>query len=526
MGKIRTTGVGVLVGALLLAACSSSSGQPSASPASTASTASTATTEEATGARFDPDAVARVTVDGPITGGAGKPVLGPAGPDLGALGYTEEEFFLSGTAGSYTSAEPLTSDGEWTVGPDSSADYTNRILVRRPTDDADFNGTVFVEWLNVSGGLDASPEWTLAHVGLIRSGAAWVGVSAQAAGISGQGGLAAALRLQNADPERYGALHHPGDSFSYDMYSQAGAAVRTQADTVLGGLTPERIIASGQSQSAFRLSTYVNALAPIQRVYDGYLIHSRADGAAPLSEAPQADVPAPSPTLVRTDLDVPVLVFSTETDLSADGLGYSAARQPDTDHVRGWEVAGTAHYDAYGLGLGDADDGSGAADAAALAALSSPPSTVYGGVISCDSPINAGPHQYVLRAAMAALDDWVRTGEPPPEMPRLELEDDRRAFVLDENGNAVGGIRNPYVDAPVAALSGLGQSGTSFCSLFGTTAPFDEAELAGRYPSHAAFVEQWDQAAGEAVDAGVLLADDAEQLRAAAAGATIGGSSR
>ena len=98
------------------------------------------------------------------------------------------------------------------------------MVVRRPIDAADFDGTVFVEWLNVSGGLDASPDWTYAHVELIRSGAAWVGVSAQTVGIVGGGNaLGAALALKNADPERYAALSHPGDDYSYDMYSQAGS---------------------------------------------------------------------------------------------------------------------------------------------------------------------------------------------------------------------------------------------------------------------------------------------------------------
>ena len=48
----------------------------------------------------------------------------------------------------------------------------------------------------------------------------------------------------------------------------------------------------------------------------------------------------PDPTLTRTDLDVPVLTFSSETDLVGDRLGYGRARQPDTDVFRSWEVPG------------------------------------------------------------------------------------------------------------------------------------------------------------------------------------------
>ena len=55
---------------------------------------------------------------------------------------------------------------------------------------------------------------------------------------------------------------HPGDSYSYSIFEQAGAAVRRDAATVLSGLKPQRILALGESQSATRLVTYVNALQP------------------------------------------------------------------------------------------------------------------------------------------------------------------------------------------------------------------------------------------------------------------------
>lgn len=505
----------MLAAVLVTAACSSSGDEGVTSP-TTERPASTTTTAAA----FDPAAVGEVTVDGPITGGEGKAVLAQGAPDLAAKGYVEEEFFVSGTASSYTSAAPLTSDGQWTVEPDESADYTTRILVRRPADAADFNGTVVVEWLNVTGGLDAPAVFTQTQVELLRSGSAWIGVSAQTAGISGEGGLGSALRLQNADPVRYAALSHPGDSFSYDLFSQVGAAVRTQPDALLGGLEPERVFATGESQSAFRLSTYANAIAPRDHVYDGFLIVSRTRDGAALSQAPQAEIAAPSPTLFRDDLDVPVLVLTSETDI-AGGLSASGARQPDTDRYRGWEVAGTAHYDAYGLVVGANDDGSGVVDVALFDALSDPPSAIYGNIISCDRPFNAGPFTYVARSAVASLDEWARTGEPPPEMPRLELENGTGEVVTDADGIALGGIRTPQVDVPVATLSGSGQPPNGFCGLFGTTTPFPADDLAARYESHDAFVEQWAAAVDDAVGSGAVLEADADHLKAAAAQSTI-----
>ena len=127
---------------------------------------------------------------------------------------------------------------EWTVTPSSQADYKTRIVVDRPISRWHFNGTVVVEWLNVTGGVDASPDWIHMHDELIRAGYAWVGVSAQAVGSNALKLPACAppSRPVCGDPVRYGSLTHPGDSYSYDIFSQAGQAIRDNAGTILGGL--------------------------------------------------------------------------------------------------------------------------------------------------------------------------------------------------------------------------------------------------------------------------------------------------
>jgi hypothetical protein len=113
------------------------------------------------------------------------------------------------------------------VHADTTAPYTTRLLVRRPTRASDFNGTVVVEWLNVSSKTDVDVDFGYLADEILRKGDAWVGVSAQAAGIDSTGGSQfgpAAVGLKAWDPERYGALHHPGDAYSYDIFSQAGRA--------------------------------------------------------------------------------------------------------------------------------------------------------------------------------------------------------------------------------------------------------------------------------------------------------------
>ena len=276
------------------------------------------------------------TITGPITG-PGSPQILLANYPLSKVGYSESEYFFSGTATSYTNVIPLTSNGRWSVQPAATAAYTSRLVVVMPTDPAKFNGTVVVEWFNVSGGSDGAPDWSLGHDEMINSGDAYVGVSAQAVGIN---------ELKTSDPSRDGSLVDPGDSFSYDMFSQAGMAVRTEASILLPGLHPTMVIAAGESQSAFYLTTYVDAVAPLVNVFDSYLIDSRSAGSAPLSQAPQAVINTPSVVFIRTDQKVPVLTFLTETDVLGI-LDFYPATQPDSRYFSLWETAGTADGDTY-----------------------------------------------------------------------------------------------------------------------------------------------------------------------------------
>jgi hypothetical protein len=454
--------------------------------------------------------------EGPVVSGPipGPSFLGrPLSYDLASLGYANEEFFLEGTARSYGSAA-------------SEARYRTRVVVRYPLDAKRFNGSAVLEWHNVSGGLDAAPDWDFTHRHLIREGFAWVGVSAQRAGIEGGGLAGMSFPLKAMDAKRYAPLDHPGDAFSFDIFSHAGRAVRD--GRLLGDLAPRRVLAIGESQSAVFLVTYVNHVDREAQVFDAFLIHGRAGRGATLDGSMGADRTLAEVAdavssgrgsellggseLIRSDARVPVLTLQSETDVL--GLGSAAARQPDSDRFRLWEVAGAAHADTYLLVASPSDDGSLAP--AALAQLLAPTDAVFG--MKVDAPINAGPQQhYVLQAALAHLDRWAGGGAPPPEAPRLELGRGGSPLALDALGIARGGLRSPWVDVPTAVLSGFGQTGTEFAFLFGTTRPFDAAALARLYGSRSEFLARFRNATDEALSRGFLLDADAAEIRALAA---------
>jgi hypothetical protein len=464
-------------------------------------------------------------VTGPITGGStGKPFTATS-IDLATYGYVEQEYFFAGTATAYDWASTPGEDGMWSVKTTTTASYKTRMLVRRPTDATKFNGTVIVEWFNDTGGIDADPEFGFAHAELLRSGFAYVGVSAQAQGVVGGGLSLSALTgvsvkpLVQEDPQRYGSLHHPGDDYAYDIFTQAARVLRHPgAVDALGGLVPMRLVGDGESQSAIRMVTYVNAIHPVENVFDGFFIHSRFSGGALINGFADAGVEAilagPSPAHIRGDLTVPVFQFETETDvpgLSSGllGQGYAVSRQPDTAHLRTWEVAGTAHADQYLIDYEEGPDG----DAGEAASV----------VGSCGD-INAGPQHWVEDTAMNAMQAWLASGQLPPTGQPFMLNGAGTAITQDSYGNALGGVRTAALDVPIATYSGQPSSsaaGGLTCSFFGQTTPFSSMQLATLYASHDDYVTKVTTATAAAQQAGFILAADAPLIEQEAQAASV-----
>ena len=197
--------------------------------------------------------------------------------------------------------------------------------------------------------------------------------------------------------------------------------------------------------------TYLNAITPMHAMYDGYFVHSRLSGSAPLQGSfIEPIIDTPEVVRVRTDLGVPVMMLQTETDLFV--LGSYPDNQPDNKLFRMWEVAGTAHADLYTFLDNRVDVGTNPAVAAVLENLTPVP-----GLIECPIAVNAGPQHFVAKAAIAALNTWIVDGTAPPRADRLAVTGNPAAFELDESGNVRGGVRTPYVDVPIAVLSGAGQ---------------------------------------------------------------------
>ena len=341
-----------------------------------------------------------------------------------------------------------------------------------------------MHWLNVTAGYEKGT----ADDEELLSGYVWVGVSAQQVGIDGRAADAPRQvsrglpgdALKVWDPERYGSLVHPGDEFSYDIFTQAGGVIRSGA--VTGGIAVDRLVATGASQSGGRLTTYLNAVHPLVQEYDAFIPTITAAGGTLLQAVP-SDVSVYDTARRhiygrhRDDLDVPVFVVNSEQETVA----FGPTRRPDDGRYRFWEVTGTPHT------LVEAP----------------PPEALPVGRVD-----NLLSHRPVLSAAYGAMHRWLVDGTEPPTFPTVELAADG-SIVRDEHGNAVGGVRLPELAAPIAEYHGRDEAFTGALMIYGWARPFPRDELRDLYASREAYADAYRRGTDELIAAGGLRSEEA-----------------
>jgi Alpha/beta hydrolase domain len=419
---------------------------------------------------------------------------------LNALGYIEQEWRLHGQAQTYSADGKWGDDGHWALKTRAAAQpYDTRVLVRRPSNPARFNGIVVVEWLNTSLGFDLDGGWILARDELVREGYAWVGVSAETASVTS---------LKHLNPTRYAQAAIANSDMAFDVFTDAAKAIRQAAGqwggVVGGGVggidTRVRLLAMGYSKSASYLITYINAFQPVSQAFDGFYMRGATPAAIQVNDW-GINIVMPQ---IRTDLKAPLMQVQTEMEVTAS---WPLSRTPDTDKVRYWEIAGATHFDKY---MQDEALAANQHDAQLVAPR-------------CHKPSSTLPARLVDHAALHALRTWVNTGKPPPKAPRLQRSD--WGFVQDDAlGNALGGLRLPELDAPLTQYGMYSNFPTNALNMWagfacvagGSANPLGADVLRARYPSAQAYLQAYKVAADKLLSEGFLRpADHALMLQAA-----------
>jgi hypothetical protein len=458
-------------------------------------------------------------VDGPIPASAASHPFGAADhtrapQDLAKMGYVEEEYFLSGTANVY----------DWpAAGPavvrTPGAQYTTRVLVRRPKDARRFSGNAVVEMLNPSNRMDLNIGWAISHREWVRRGDAWIGVTVKPISVVAMkkfdaqryAPLSWANPLPTSDP-RNCAQAPTGDSsrdtengLAWDAFRDTGLWLRGGSArnpfAKRGRSTVEMVYAWGYSQTGGFLYTYINALHGLdvrsqgRPIFDAYLI-GVASGPMPINQCSER-IGADDPRRLPRNVGVPVIRIMTQSDF----LSGIAARRPDSDEsqdrYRNYEIAGSAHATPDELLYGPKPEDIG------RAGVVDPP-------LSCnEGPRSRFPNSLAFNAAYRNLDAWVRKGKAPPRVAPIEVANGKA--VLDSHGNVQGGIRSPFVDVPTAAWTGS-STGASFCFIAGHEKPFDKSKLKALYPTHADYVRAVQRNVDMLVRGRTLLREDGAEL--------------
>ena len=424
--------------------------------------------------------------------------------DVDAVGYGAAEYFLAGHANVYSPVSMA--DAPSVAGRDTAKDlgrrdfsrqplgaarpFTTRLIVYRPRDPQRFSGNVIVETLHPNGG-GTGVAWNALHPFFTDHGDAYVAV---------QHPLTLA-GLKAADPVRYGALMAADPTQLWGMLTQTGAALKTAGRrSPLHGYAVKRLLMTGYSFTGVATATFANyhhqqaKLADGRNIFDGYI--------------PMADAQYVRP------LDVPVMRLNTQSDFN--GFGGLDNRRPDDERYRHYEVAGASH-----VAVPPPDGGTpGTATPPAAGRIATPAGQPHFSMADCAATFPAGshPNDFPLYLVQATLFDnmyrWLETGRAPPPSAYIETNPDGTAR-LDEWGNALGGVRYPQLDVPVARY-GVGSS--TDCLLFGYTAPFDAERCRALYGDRATYVAKTAAVVDRLLAERQILAKGAAQLLAAAHG--------
>ena len=465
--------------------------------------------------------------------------------DLSRLGYVEEEYLVSGFANVYD----FDANGKVVV-KTARAPYTTRLLVRRPVSPQKFSGTVVVELLNPTAMYDLDFQWQYAGQYFMEHGDAWVGITSKPV---------TARALRTFDPGRYGAVSWANplppdqtcpnpvtflpdatpeteDGLVWDIASQVAALLKSKEEhNPLKEFKVEMAFLTGYSQTGGYVVTYVNFIRPLpdalgatgKPVYDGYLI---GDGDGILIPLNQCSIPLKpgDPRFIIKPRPEPVISVVSQILWTGMGADRADSDSPD-DPYRRYEIAGASHLNQWALSLSPNPE-----DMVKAGITKPPPNckefATYG--------VTDFPSQYFMSGAFANLDAWVRSKTVPPRVPRIQLEPAPEGakpsfpptvpVKLDKYGNAVGGLRSPYVDVPTGTYhvystpaNPNSPDSVLFCSLVGYKVPFKKELLKELYPTHESYVEKVNAQAERLVKERLITKSDGQKIRDEAAKAAI-----
>jgi hypothetical protein len=369
-------------------------------------------------------------------------------------------------------AFPYVTEEFFVSGTANGAPYTTRIIVRRPKDVKRFSGTVVAEALH-AGGRSLVFEWS--RVSILTRNHAFVEIVHSPANVN---------LLKTFNAERYAPLSIVQGQTN-EVIAQVGMLIKARGAS-LASYDVRRVTLMGTSASSGTVRNYFPAHAALRTasggpIFDGFLLTStNGNTALPI-------------------VDVPMIQMPTQTEVHTHAEAGIAYRRPDSDEpgnrFRLYEVAGMPHNnsrDARGF-TGD----------------------------PCTLPVTDFHAGAFTALGLNHLVEWLASGKVPPRAPYIEVDQntagDGSHLALDEHGNAKGGIRNVWVDVPIATYGVFGKGKTTaqdrLCLLAGTEVPLPEATVKKLYRSKADYAKKVENRLNDLVKAGWFLPEYVDAVK-------------
>ena len=359
-------------------------------------------------------------------------------------------------------------------GTAAGAPYKTRMIIRRPQNPTGFSGTIVAEAQH-AGGRSLIFEWS--RVSILTRNHIFAEIVHSPNNIQ-------QLKTFNAD--RYASLNIATGQTN-EIIAQFGRWLKAGIGP-LAEYNVRRLTLMGTSASSQTVRNYLGVHADLRMpdgksIFDGYLLTS---------------------TLGNTPLpivDVPIVQMPTQTEVAmyaAQGNGY---RRPDSDapgnRFRLYEVAGMPHNNSR-ENPGFLND-------------------------PCTLPVTDFPAGAFTALGLNYLIAWIADGTAPPHAPPIAVE--TNMVVVDEYGNAKGGVRNVFVDVPIASNGVLGKGKTPaqdrLCQLGGTKVALPDATLKQLYRSRADYQDRVNKRLDALVKDGWFLPEYVDDVRKDAAAVKI-----
>ena len=368
---------------------------------------------------------------------------------------------------------PYVTEEYFVSGTIAEAPYTTRIIVRRPRIASAFRGTVVAEALH-AGGRSLIFEWS--RQSILTRNHMFVEIVHSGANIN-------LLKTFNAD--RYASMNIAMGQTN-EVIAQVGRLIKSRTGP-FAAYDVRQTTLMGTSASSGTVRNYLPAHATLRLpdgkpIFDGFLLTS-TNGNSPLPI-----------------VDVPMIQMPTQTEVvtwAEQGIAY---RRPDSDdpanRFRLYEVAGMPHNNSRDSPAFQTDP--------------------------CTLPVTDFPAGAFTALGLQHLIEWIASGKTPPRAAPITVDQDPKNdgshLALDEHGNAKGGIRNVWVDVPIATYGVFGKGRTPqqdrLCQLAGTKVPLADAVLRKQYKGSGDYTARVEQRLKQLIAEGWFLPEYAEMVRA------------